>query len=120
MLENNIIHSFFNPKSVVVIGASKNPMKGGNSIVRNLTQNSYKGKIYLVNPNAEGEIYGLKFEKSVLDIEDKVDIAIFYVANTLIPGLLKECVQKGIKGAIIESSGFEEVGKHGLELKDIL
>lgn len=118
MSNNNIIELFLNPKSVVVIGASKNPMKGGNSIVRNLTQNSFKGKIYLVNPNAEGEIFGLKFKKSVLDIEENVDIAIFYVGNTLIPGILKECVQKGIKGAIIESSGFEEVGKHGLELKD--
>jgi acyl-CoA synthetase (NDP forming) len=115
---NNIIHTFFNPKSVVVIGASKNPMKGGHHIVRNLTQNNFKGKVYLVNPNAEGELFGLKFEKSVLDIKGPVDIAIFYVGNTLIPGLLKECVQKGIKGAIIESSGFEEVGKHGLELKD--
>lgn len=115
---NSIIHTFFNPKSIVVIGASKNPMKGGNSIVRNLTQNNFKGKIYLVNPNAEGEIFGIKFDKSVLDIEENVDIAIFYVGNTLIPGLLEECIQKGIKGAIIESSGFEEVGKHGLELKE--
>ncbi len=116
--ENSIIHTFFNPKSVVVIGASKNPMKGGQHIVRNLTQNNFKGKIYLVNPNAEGELFGLKFEKTVLDINDNVDIAIFYVGNTLIPGILRECIQKGIKGAIIESSGFEEVGKHGLELKD--
>jgi len=118
LLENSIVHTFFNPKSVVVIGASKNPMKGGNHIVRNLTQNNFKGKIYLVNPNAEGELFGLNFEKSVLDIKGPIDIAIFYVGNTLIPGLIKECVQKGIKGAIIESSGFEEVGKHGLELKD--
>ena len=118
LMNNSIIHTFFNPKSVVVIGASKNKMKGGHHIVRNLTENNFKGKIYLVNPNAEGELFGLKFEKSVLDIKDTVDIAIFYVGNTLIPGLLKECVLKGIKGAIIESSGFEEVGKHGLELKD--
>ena len=92
LLNNGIIHTFFNPKSVVVIGASKNPMKGGNHIVRNLTQNNFKGKIYLVNPNAEGELFGLKFDKSVLDIKGTVDIAIFYVGNTLIPGLLKECV----------------------------
>lgn len=117
LLKNSIIHTFLNPKSVAVIGASKNPMKGGNHIVRNLTQNNFKGKIYLINPNSEGELYGLKFYKSVLEIEDEVDIAIFYVGNTLIPRLLEECVQKGIKGAIIESSGFEEVGKKGLELK---
>jgi len=112
-----IIHTFFNPKSVAVIGASKNPRKGGNRIVQNLIKNNYKGKIYLVNPNSEGEIFGLKFYKSVLEIEDEVDIAIFYVGNTLIPRILKECIQKGIKGAIIESSGFEEVGIRGLELK---
>ena len=118
MSNNHIVDLFLNPKSVAVIGASKNIVKGGNRIVHNLTLNNYKGKIYPVNPTAKGEIYGLEFKKSVLDIEDEVDLAIFYVGNRLIPGLLEECIQKGIKGALIEASGFEEVGKKGLELRD--
>jgi acetyltransferase len=114
----SVIDLFFNPKSVAVFGASKNPMKGGNRIVLNLVSNNFKGKVYPINPNTDGEIYGLKFEKSILGIEDDVDLAIFYVPNRLIPGLLDECIQKGIKGAIIEASGFEEVGQKGLELRD--
>jgi len=115
---NHIVDLFLNPKSVAVIGASKNLVKGGNRIINNLTLNKYKGKIYPVNPNAKGEVYGLEFKKSVLDIEEEVDLAIFYVGNRLIPGLLEDCIKKGIKGALIEASGFEEVGKEGLELRD--
>ncbi|MFX0189026.1 MAG: CoA-binding protein [Candidatus Hodarchaeota archaeon] len=118
MSNNEIIHLFLNPKSVAIIGASKNPMKGGNWIVNNLTSNNFKGEIYPINPNSEGQIYGLDIKKSVLDIDKKVDLAIFYVPNWVIPSILEECIEKGIKGAIIETSGFEEVGDKGLELRD--
>jgi acyl-CoA synthetase (NDP forming) len=118
MRENQIIEMFLHPKSVAVIGASKNPVKGGYRIVTNLVTNNFKGRIYLINPNTEGELYKLKFYKSVLDIEEDVEIAIFYVPNHAIPELLKDCIKKGIKGAIIEASGFEEVGEKGLELKN--
>jgi len=115
---NDIINTLLNPESVAVIGASKNPMKGGKRIVDNLTLNNFKGKIYPVNPNANGEVNGLEFKKSVLDIEDEVDLAIFYVPNRIIPNILRDCIKKGIKAAIIEASGFEEVGEKGLELRD--
>ena len=118
MSNNDIINLFLNPKSVAVIGASKNPFKGGNWIVNNLTLNNFKGEVYPINPNSEGQIYGLDIKKSVLDIDKKVDLAIFYVGNMVIPGILEECMEKGIKGAIIEASGFEEVGDKGLELRD--
>ncbi|TFG13517.1 MAG: hypothetical protein EU535_04820 [Promethearchaeota archaeon] len=118
MSNDNIVELFLYPRSVAVIGASKNLVKGGNRIVNNLTLNNFKGKIYPINPTTEGQIYGLDFKKSVLDIEEEVDLAIFYVGNQLIPGLLEECIQKGIKGALIEASGFEEVGEEGLELRD--
>ena len=116
--DNNIVDMFLNPKSVAVIGASKNMLKGGYRILSNLVLNNFNGKIFPVNPNATGKLHGLEFKKSVLEIEEEVDIAIFYVPNQLIPELLEECVKKGIKGAIIETSGFEEVGEKGLELSD--
>lgn len=116
--DNNIIHTFLNPKSVAVIGASKNPLKGGNRIVHNLVSNNFEGKVFPINPNAKGEVFGLEFRNSVLDIKDDVDLAIFYVPNRVIPKLLEDCVNKGIKGAIIEASGFEEVGELGLQLRD--
>jgi len=116
--DNKIIDLFLNPKSVAVIGASKNPMKGGNRIVDNLVSNNFKGKIYPVNPNSEGEVFGLEFKKSILEIKEGIDLAVFYIPNRKIPHILEECIQKGIKGAIIEASGFEEVGEKGLELRD--
>ena len=118
MSNNHVIDLFFNPKSVAVIGASKNPMKGGNRIVFNLVSNNFKGKIYPVNPNSDGELYGLKFKKSIFEIEDDIDLAILYIPNRAIPDILADCIKKGIKGAIIEASGFEEVGQKGLILRD--
>ncbi len=119
MSNNDIINLFLNPKSVAVIGASKNPLKGGNWIVNNLTLNNFKGEIYPINPNTEGKMYGLEIKKSVLDIENEVDLAIFYSPNKVVPEILKECIQKGIKGAIIQTAGFQEVGTDkGLELRD--
>ncbi|MHA1728103.1 MAG: CoA-binding protein [Promethearchaeota archaeon] len=117
---SNILDLFFNPKSLAIIGASKNPTKGGHRIINNLTLNNYKGKIYPINPNydTQDEVFGFKFNKSILDIEEKVDLVIFYVGNRLIPGLLKQCIDKGIKAALIQASGFSEVGDKGIILKE--
>lgn len=114
----NVIDTFLNPKSVAVIGASKNPLKGGHRILKNLVDNNFNGKLYPININSTGNVLGLEFKKSVLDIEGELDIAIFYVPNQHIPGLLEECIEKGVKGAIIEASGFEEVGAKGIELSE--
>ncbi|MCP4760625.1 MAG: hypothetical protein GY870_02515 [archaeon] len=119
--EKESIDLLFNPKSVAVIGASVKEMKGGNRILRNLLNNNYPypKKIYPINPKSAGqEAYGLKFYASIFDIEDPIDVAIIFVANSLIPKILKECIKKGIKGAIIQAAGFEEVGDKGLILRD--
>jgi acetyltransferase len=117
MSNDNIIHTFLNPKSVAVIGASKSMLKGGNRIVNNLVSNNFDGKIFPINPKADGEIYGVDFKKNILDIEEDVDIAILYVPNRIIPNILEDCIKKGVKGTIIEASGFEEVGEAGLQLR---
>ena len=117
-MKDHIIDIFLNPKSVAVIGASNNPLKGGHRITNNLVLNNFDGHIYPVNPNSEGKLFSLEFKKSVLDIEGDVDLAVLYVPNKLIPGILSECIEKGVKGAIIEASGFEEVGEKGIELRD--
>ncbi len=118
MENDNIIDVFLHPKSVAVIGASKKLTKGGFRIATNLINNNFKGNIHFINPNAEGKLYDIEFKKSILDVDGEVDVAIFYVPNRIIPGILKDCVKKGVKGAIIEASGFEEVGAKGLKLKE--
>jgi len=114
------ISFFFNPRSVAVIGASRTPGKPGNNIVWNLRTHGFKGRIYPVNPNAD-EIYDLKCYPSVKDIPDSVDVAIIAVPAKLVPQVMKDCAEKGIKGVVILSSGFSEEGEEGAKIeKEVL
>ncbi|MFZ5633974.1 MAG: acetate--CoA ligase family protein [Bacillota bacterium] len=104
---------FFNPKSIAVIGASSNPIKPGGRPVNALLQKGYSGKIYPVNP-AHETINGMKCYPSVQDVPGEVDLAIVSVVADRVYHTLEECVAKGVKAAIIFSSGFAEVGPAGL------
>ncbi len=108
------LRDLFYPKSVAVIGASRTVGKPGFNIVWNLKQNGFRGKIYPVNPNAD-KVLELKCYPSVLDIPDEVDMAIIAVPARLVPDVMEQCAQKGIKGAVIVSSGFSEEGEKGAE-----
>jgi len=107
---------YFKPRGVAVIGASANPVKGGYFILNNLLK-GYKGGIYPVNP-AYSEIDGLACFSSVLDVPDPVDLAIIFVPAPRVPRVLRECAERGIKGAMIESGGFAESGIEGEELQE--
>jgi len=107
---------FFNPRGVAVIGASANPVKGGYFILNNLMK-GYKGGIYPVNP-AYPEIEGLPCYRSVLDVPDPVDLAIIFVPAPRVPGVLRECAERGIKGVMIESGGFAESSEQGRQLQN--
>jgi acetyl coenzyme A synthetase (ADP forming)-like protein len=102
------LDKFFNPKSVAVIGASRDPTKVGYLIVYNLLQR-FKGKIYPVNPNIDN-VLGLKTYPSVTAIPDDVDLAVISVPAPSAPAVIEECGFKGIKGVIIISAGFKELG----------
>lgn len=104
---------FFNPKSIAVIGASRIPGKIGYEALKNVLIYDYKGSVYPVNPNAD-EILGLKCYPSVKDIKDKIDLAIIVVPAAVVPDILEECGKKSVKGAIIISSGFIEIGNYEL------
>jgi len=110
------LENFFNPKSVAIIGASSNPHKDGYHILKNLV-NNFNGDIYPINPNAT-EIDNLKSYKSVLAVPFDIDLAIIFVNASLVENVLIECIKKGIKNVIIESSGFAEVSKEGKKLQD--
>jgi len=102
------------PKGVAVIGASTTPGKIGHTVVKNLIESGYQGGIYPVNPSAD-EILGLKVYKSVLDIPERVDAAAITVPAKFVMDITKECGEKGVKGLIVITSGFSEVGKTKLE-----
>ncbi|MBW2429479.1 MAG: acetate--CoA ligase family protein [Deltaproteobacteria bacterium] len=107
---------FFKPKGVAIVGASANPVKGGHFILNNLMQ-GFKGGIYPVNP-AYPAINGLPCYASVLEVPDPVDLAIIFVPAPLVPRVLCECAERGIKGAMIESGGFAESSQEGEQLQN--
>ncbi|MBK6006355.1 acetate--CoA ligase family protein [Ramlibacter ginsenosidimutans] len=97
------------PKAVAVIGASNEAGKIGNSVMKNLINGGYQGKIYPVTPKG-GEVMGLQAYKSVKDIPGEVDTAVFAIPAALVAGALKECGEKKIAGAVLIPSGFGETG----------
>ncbi len=106
----------FKPKSIAIVGASRDPHAIGYSVVKNLLDSKYHGKIYPVNPKAD-EILDLKCYHSVLDIPDDVDLAVITVPAAITPQVIEECGKKGVKGVAVIASGFSEVGREDLEEK---
>lgn len=108
--------NFFTPKSVAIIGASRNPSKIGHVIMKNMIDAGFKGKIFPVNPEAK-EILGYRSYKSVSSFEDPVDLAIVSVPANLVLKVVEECSRKKIKDLLIVTAGFGEVGDNQLEEK---
>ena len=100
---------FFNPKSVAIVGASKDKTKPGHLLLYSLLKAKFKGKIYPVNPKAD-KILGLKVYKNLEVIPGKVSIAIVATPAYTIPEILESCGRKNIGCCIITTSGFSESG----------
>jgi acetyl coenzyme A synthetase (ADP forming)-like protein len=103
------------PKSVAVIGASKNPEKVGHVIMQNYIGVGFDGSLYPVNINADGDILGFKTYRSVLDIKKQIDLAVIAVPAQAVPSALEECGKAKVKGVVVVSGGFSEVGETGLQ-----
>lgn len=97
----------FYPATIAVVGASKNPQKLGYHCLTSLVKSGFKGKIYPVNPKLS-EVYGFKAYPSIKDIPNKVDLAIIAVPRYVVPGIVKECADKGVKGIVLITAGFKE------------
>jgi acetyl coenzyme A synthetase (ADP forming)-like protein len=97
------------PDAVAVIGASAEDGKIGNSVMKNLINGGYQGKIYPINPSA-GEIMGRKAYKNVAEVPGEIDVAVFAIPAKFVAGALKECGEKKIPGAVLIPSGFAETG----------
>jgi acetyl coenzyme A synthetase (ADP forming)-like protein len=97
------------PDAVAVIGASAEDGKIGNSVMKNLINGGYKGKIYPIHPKAD-EIMGIKAFKSVKEVPGDVDVAVFAIPAKFVAAALTECGEKGIPGAVLIPSGFAETG----------
>lgn len=109
-----MLDMFSSPKAVAVIGASREPEKLGYSVLHNIVQYGYaeRGAVYPINPNAQ-EILGLKCYPSVLAVPGAIDLAVIVIPSRQVMNALVECGEKRIKGAVIISAGFREVGQEG-------
>lgn len=112
-----MLNELFNPSSIAVIGASKDPKKVGYALLHNLIQFNYKGAIYPVN-TAAGEILGLKTFPKVSDIGAQVDLAVISVPARFVPDALLDSAAAGVKAVVIISAGFKEAGPEGVRLEE--
>ncbi|NIO03171.1 MAG: CoA-binding protein [Proteobacteria bacterium] len=115
-MSSRTLDFFFEPRSIAVIGASPNALKGGNALIKNL-QRGYSGSIYPVNPKYV-EIEGLPCFPKIAHIGAPVDLAIVFVSAHLVPEALRDCAAGGVKGVMIQSGGFAETGKKGRDLQE--
>ncbi len=105
------------PESVAIIGASRDPDKVGHVILQNYINAGYPGRLYAVNVKSEEDILGVKTFKSVLDIKDKIDLAVISIPAQFVPAALEECGKAHVNTAIVVSGGFSEVGETELQEK---
>ena len=109
-----MIESFFTPKKVAVIGASRDPHKLGYGVIRNLLKYKFKGEIFPVNKNAS-EIQDISCYSSIDELPDGVELAVVVLPASVVPKIIEQCGLKGIKNAIVVSGGFSETGEEGKE-----
>jgi acetyl coenzyme A synthetase (ADP forming)-like protein len=112
------LHAFLTPRSVAVVGASRRPETIGGALLSNLKRAGFPGAIYPVNPNAR-EIDGLTSYPTVSAIGMVVDLAVIAVPGRLVETVVADCARAGVRGIVVISSGFAEVG-NGKERQDRL
>jgi len=113
---DNFLTSFFNPRGIVVVGASTSPEKLGYGVGRNLIQSGYQGAIHFVSQK-QGELFGRPLYIDLAQVPDPVDLAVLVIPNTAMLDAIQSCAKRGIHAAIIVAGGFREAGVEGAELE---
>jgi len=111
--------SILRPRSIAVIGASRHPNTIGYQILDNLVKYGFSGPIYPVNPKAP-VVHSIRAYPSVTAIPDPVDLAVVVVPKELVPAAAEECGAKGVKGLVVITAGFAEVGPEGAQRETAL
>ncbi|MGI0150208.1 MAG: acetate--CoA ligase family protein, partial [Thermoplasmata archaeon] len=113
-MEPDRLDAIFSPKSIAVVGASRHKGKIGYEILHNLVLNEFQGTVYPVNPNA-ASVHGIRAYASVLEIPEPVELAVITVPAALALDAVEACGKKGVKGLVVITAGFREVGGAGVE-----
>ncbi|NWF86908.1 GNAT family N-acetyltransferase [Candidatus Bathyarchaeota archaeon] len=111
------LDKIFKPKSVAIIGASDEEGTVGYALLKNFIEHGFEGKVYLVNIR-KPEVLGLKAYQSVDQIPEPVDLAVIATPAKTVPDVVEQCGKASVKGIIIISAGFKEVGPEGKALED--
>lgn len=102
----------FSPRSVAVVGASRNRESIGFALIHNLVVSEFQGAIFPVNPHATA-IHSLKSYPSLLDVPDEVDLAVISVPKNVVLSVVDQCIEKGVGGIVVITAGFSETGEDG-------
>ncbi len=111
------LDSFFSPRSVAVVGATDRPGSVGRTVLLNLLAGSYRDRVYAVNPK-RSDVLGVPSFPSVSELPELADLAIVVTPAVSVPGIIGECVDAGVKAAVVISAGFRERGSQGVELEN--
>jgi len=106
-----------NPRSILIVGASKDPVKRGNRAIQSLVSDHYAGTIIPINPR-EKEILGFPCHPSITDAPGELDLAVVCTAAHTVKAVIEECGRRKVKGAILLAAGFSEIGEQGRILED--
>ena len=110
-----MLESFFNPKSVAVIGVSSDPSKLGSVVLQNLISANFQGNLYAINPKAKGKLYGKECFASVRDVKEELDLVVIVVPAKFAMAAVDDCIANKTKNISIITAGFGETGNHELE-----
>ena len=110
------LNSIFYPKSVAVVGASSRPGTVGNDIFRNLLLSGFNGSVYPINPK-NPHVLGVHAYASLKEVPGPVDLAVVIVPAKAVLAVVDEAIAKGVKGIVVISAGFKEVGHEGAQLE---
>ncbi len=114
---NKNIKSIMSPKSIAVVGATNRPGSVGLAVFRNILTAGFQGVLYPVNPKAK-YVQSVKAYPKLEDIPDEVDLAVIIVPAKIVCPILEEAGQKKVKGGVVITAGFKEIGGHGVELEN--
>jgi len=114
--QHHPLNAIFEPQSVAVIGATEKEGSVGRTILWNLVSNPFGGTVFPINAK-RASVLGIKAYPNLAALPQAVDLAVIVTPAATVPGLITECVEAGVKGAIIISAGFKETGAMGAEME---
>ena len=108
---------FSSPRTVAVIGATERPASVGRTVLWNLISNPFGGTVFPVNPHRES-VLGIKAYPNLAAVPGEIELAVILTPARSVPAVVAECADAGVKGAVIISAGFREIGAAGAKLEE--